>query len=94
MTPTRRDWLKIAGGTGAGLFARPLGAFHDFFRPADSAIPGAQTLVTACGICSPACGMRATVKDGTLTFPGRAPRRRSRRGTSVWKGGVWRRLSL
>jgi anaerobic selenocysteine-containing dehydrogenase len=68
MIPTRRDWLKIAGAGGAGLFAAPLKAFNEFFRPADSVIPGAQTLVTACGICSPACGMRATVKDGTLIF--------------------------
>jgi thiosulfate reductase/polysulfide reductase chain A len=57
-------------GMSAGLLAggRMAPAMDLFFRP--SAQKGAivQQFVTACGVCSPNCGIKATVSDGALTF--------------------------
>ncbi len=64
MVLTRRDWLQL---TGAGLVGAK-GAFGEYFQTVNAPAAGAQTLVTACGICSPSCGIRATVKDGAITF--------------------------
>lgn len=70
MAITRRNWLQLTGGAGAGALAggKLLGAFDDYFRAAAPAAAGEQTLITACGVCSPACGIKATVKDGAIRF--------------------------
>jgi len=68
MRSTRRDWLRMAGGAGlASLQSRLLAGFEDWFQPATTA-PDEQVLITACGICDSACGIRATVKDGVVRF--------------------------
>jgi thiosulfate reductase/polysulfide reductase chain A len=64
MAVTRRELLKLAG---AAWTSGPLGALEPFFRPA-SPSAAERKLITCCGICSPACGMVATVRDGVLTF--------------------------
>ena len=64
MAVTRRELLKLAG---AAWTSGPLGALESFFRPA-SPSAAERKLITCCGICSPACGMVATVRDGVLTF--------------------------
>lgn len=66
MALSRREWLERTGALGL-LPARALWGLDEYFRPAT--LPaGVQTLVTACGVCSPACGMRAWVKDGALLY--------------------------
>lgn len=61
----RRNWLKLSAGAAV---ATPLhGALETWFRPAETA-PSIRTVTTACGICSPACGIKATIQDGVLRF--------------------------
>jgi anaerobic selenocysteine-containing dehydrogenase len=64
---SRRNLLK-ATGAAAMSGDRVFAAFEEFFRAAPAKEATAQTILTACGVCSPACGMRATVKDGALTY--------------------------
>ena len=68
MTITRRDWMKVSGGASAALASSPMFALEDYFRPAVSRAATINTITTACGICSPACGIKATVQDGVLRF--------------------------
>ena len=88
MTMTRRNWLRLAGGTGAGVAAggKLFGSFENYFQPAGPATAGEQTLVTACGICSPACAIQATVKDGAIRFLQGLPGDLSGRGHLCGKG--------
>ncbi len=67
MALTRRDWLKT---TGAGMAAAPaaLGAFEDYFQPAASSSAAVTKAISCCGICSPACGLQATIQDGVVRF--------------------------
>ena len=67
MAISRRNLLKWTGASALGG-SPVLGAFNDYFRPAAPSAAVQQELITACGICSPACGMTATVTDGVLTF--------------------------
>lgn len=67
MSISRRSLLKWTGATALGG-SPALGAFSEYFQPAAPLAAQQQQLITACGICSPACGMKATVKDGVLTF--------------------------
>jgi len=67
---TRRDFLKTSGTAFAGAAVLP-GFLAGVVRKA--AAPGAEAaatsqLVSACGWCGSACGLKATVKDGVLTF--------------------------
>jgi thiosulfate reductase / polysulfide reductase chain A len=73
MKLNRRDWLRLTGGAGASALAgdRLFASFDQYFAPAATLNPAAgadQTVTTACGICSPACGIRATVRDGAIKF--------------------------
>ena len=70
MSLTRRNLIKLSGATGAGLATSPatLGVLGQFFQPAAALAATTTTVSTACGVCSPACAMRATVKDGVLQF--------------------------
>jgi thiosulfate reductase/polysulfide reductase chain A len=83
MTLTRRNWLRLTTATGAALAGDRL--FGDYFRPVQAASTD-QTLVTACGICSPACGIKATVRDGSIRFLEGLPGDLSGRGKLCGKG--------
>jgi thiosulfate reductase / polysulfide reductase chain A len=67
MSLTRRNWLRL---TGAGLAGSGslFGAFEEYFKAGSSSAAAAQKVVTACGLCSPACGIQATVRDGVMEF--------------------------
>ena len=70
MAISRRNLLRWTGAAGAAsLGARSLAGFSDFFAPAAGpALASEQEMITCCGICSPACAMKATVRDGVLKF--------------------------
>lgn len=90
MSLTRRNWLRLAGGAGAGLAAgnKLFGAFDEYFTAAPALAGEAQTLTTACGICSPACGIQATVKDGAIRFLQGLPGDLSGNGKLCGKGAA------
>jgi thiosulfate reductase/polysulfide reductase chain A len=85
---TRRDWLRLAGGAGAGLAGGKLFGFADYFQAASPSAGVESTLTTACGICSPACGIQATVKDGAIRFLQGLPEDLSGRGHLCGKGAA------
>ena len=70
MALTRRNLLKSTGAAGAAILTAPgaLKGFDQFFRPASALTAAATKVTTCCGICSPACGMQATVQDGVIQF--------------------------
>jgi thiosulfate reductase/polysulfide reductase chain A len=69
MNFSRRNFFRLAGAAGTGMFAgeKALASFDEYFTPA-AAATGDTTLTTACGICSPACGIQATIRDGSIKF--------------------------
>lgn len=67
MSISRRNLLKWTGAGAIGA-SPAMAAFDQYFRAAAPLAASEQQLITCCGICSPACGMKATVKDGVLTF--------------------------
>lgn len=68
MALSRRSLFKLTGAAGLLGAVRPLEGFEQFFRPAGSLAADATKISTACGICSPACGLQATVQDGVVRF--------------------------
>ena len=69
MALTRRNLFRLSGAAGAGLLTSPpLKAFEEYFRPASVNAATVQKITTCCGICSPACGLQATVEDGVVKF--------------------------
>jgi thiosulfate reductase / polysulfide reductase chain A len=70
MALTRRNLLKSSGAAGAALLTAPgaLKGFDQFFRPASALSATATKVTTCCGVCSPACGLQATVQDGVVQF--------------------------
>lgn len=69
MSLSRRNLFRLGTAAGAGLAAAPsLQAFENYFQPARSAIADMKTVISACGICGPFCGIQAKVKDGVLQF--------------------------
>jgi len=69
MAFSRRNLFRLSGAAGAGLLASsPLKAFEDYFRVAPVKAATVQKITTCCGICSPACGLQATVEDGVVKF--------------------------
>lgn len=65
---TRRTILRNTG-TAAVLSAAPWEElFAGYFEEARTAPYPPESIVTSCGICDSACGMRATVKDGVIRF--------------------------
>jgi len=83
MALSRRNFLQITGAAAAG---RLLGSFGDVFRTAQPTAFMERTLVTACGICDSACGVRATVRDGVLRFLEGLPEDLQGRGYLCGKG--------
>ena len=72
MSFSRRNLLKLSGAAGAWLGAgSPLQAFDQFFQPASAtglAAADPTRITTCCGVCSPACGLQATVQNGVVKF--------------------------
>ncbi len=65
---TRRTILRNTG-TVAVLSAAPWEElFAGYFEEARTAPYPPESIVTSCGLCDSACGMRATVKDGVIRF--------------------------
>ncbi|HEX9149196.1 MAG TPA: molybdopterin-dependent oxidoreductase [Thermoanaerobaculia bacterium] len=68
---SRRTFLRTSGVAAAGLVAAPAfleSLFAQTFGPLQSLPAGVTQLITACGLCDSVCGLRATMKDGILTF--------------------------
>lgn len=69
MSLSRRNLFQLGGAAGAGLAASPsLQAFENYFSAAASPYADMKTVISACGVCSPACGLQARVKDGVMQF--------------------------
>jgi thiosulfate reductase / polysulfide reductase chain A len=68
MQITRRNLFRLTGAAGLASAANPAAAFDKFFRPAEPSGATVSKLATCCGICSPACGLQATVQDGVVKF--------------------------
>jgi thiosulfate reductase / polysulfide reductase chain A len=74
MSLSRRNLLRFTGAAGAFLgMSRSAQAFDQFFRPAAAGASGgaaAETtrVATCCGVCSPACGLQATMQNGVVKF--------------------------
>jgi len=68
MSVSRRNWLKLATGAGAGLALVEVGLDPTEVQAATKRVKlaGAQEFTTACNFCSCGCGMVAHVKDGKL----------------------------
>jgi thiosulfate reductase/polysulfide reductase chain A len=87
MALTRRNLLQIGGATGAALAASPaLEAFDQFFQPAAAELNADTKVVSACGVCSPGCGLQATLRDGVVKFIEGLPGDESGRGALCGKG--------
>lgn len=67
-TISRRTLLRNAASAGMMGALSAHSAFADYFKPAPAALYSPETLITCCGICDSACGIRATVSDGVVTF--------------------------
>lgn len=83
---SRRDLLRTTGAASATGLLSAESAFAEFFQPASRAIFPQDSIVTACGICDSACGIRATVKDGVIQFLQGLPEDPQGGGTLCAKG--------
>ncbi len=68
MPLTRRNLFRLTGSAGLLSACQPLEAFNTFFRAAQNRSANITKINTACGVCSPACGLQATVEDGVVRF--------------------------
>ncbi|MCS7026552.1 MAG: molybdopterin-dependent oxidoreductase [Bryobacteraceae bacterium] len=69
MSISRREWLNVSAGAAASAITSPLLAgLSQWFRPAQLRAATVQTVVSACGVCSPACGLKITLEDGVIRF--------------------------
>lgn len=69
MALSRRSWMQLVSAGGAATAADPLlAALNGYFRAAGPAAANEQKILTACGVCSPNCGITATVRDGVARF--------------------------
>jgi formate dehydrogenase major subunit len=68
MNVTRRDWLKVTAGAGAGLALCDLGFNIQEVQAATKSLKlsGAKEYTTACNFCSCGCGMVVHVRNGQL----------------------------
>ncbi|HBY58950.1 MAG TPA: hypothetical protein DEH78_03965, partial [Solibacterales bacterium] len=61
--------MQVTGAAGALGASGSAQAFEEFFRPAaDGPAAEATKVTTCCGVCSPACGLEATVENGVVKF--------------------------
>lgn len=67
MALTRRNLIKY---TGMGLLTAPgaLPGFGQYFKAAGSSNATVTKATSCCGVCSPACGLQATLQDGVVKF--------------------------
>lgn len=67
MALTRRNLIKY---TGMGLLTAPatLPGFSEYFKAAASLNASTTKVTSCCGVCSPACGLQATLQDGVVKF--------------------------
>lgn len=65
-----------------------LATFHQFFQPATARAAAMETITTACGVCSPACGIKVTLKDGVVKFMEGIPGDKSGGGKLCGKGAA------
>jgi formate dehydrogenase major subunit len=64
---TRRSWLKLVAGGGAGLAVSDLVDAREIERAAASTkLKDAKEITTACNFCSCGCGIICHVRDGKL----------------------------
>ena len=68
MSISRRNWLKVTAGGGAGLALAGLGFSASKVQAATGhlKLAGAKEFTTACNFCSCGCGMVGHVVDGKL----------------------------
>lgn len=66
MSLTRRELLRTS--VAALSAGKLLGGVEQYFRPVSNPASLGQQMITACGICSPSCGIKATIQDGTVRF--------------------------
>ena len=67
MSLSRRSWLKLVGGAGAGLAVADVVDARELRAAAASTkLVGAKEVTTACNFCSCGCGIVAHVRDGKL----------------------------
>lgn len=65
---SRRGLLRSAAVAGS-LAALPINkALASYFQPSHPALYPQDSLVSCCGICDSACGIRATISDGVVRF--------------------------
>ena len=68
MSISRRNWLKLTAGGGAGLALAELGFSASKVQAATEhlKLTGAKQFTTSCNFCSCGCGMIARGTDGKL----------------------------
>jgi formate dehydrogenase major subunit len=67
MSLSRRDWLKVAAGGGAGLAIAELVDIQEVQAATKSMkLASVKEYTTACNFCSCGCGMVGRVRDGKL----------------------------
>ncbi len=68
MSITRRNLIQVSAAAGVAAMPGSLDAFDEFFKKAAAAEANVSKMITCCGVCSPACGLQATVQDGVVKF--------------------------
>jgi formate dehydrogenase major subunit len=86
---SRRSWLKLIGGGGAGLAVADLVDARELHAAAASTrLVGAKEVTTACNFCSCGCGIIAHVRDGQLVHMEGDPDHVVNRGALCSKGAA------
>lgn len=90
MNVTRRNWMQLAGAGMTGLLTERLAAARtELFAPRSAELASdVRTVTSACGICSPACGLKMTVRDNVLQFVEGIPGDHSGKGHLCGKGAA------
>ena len=84
---SRRSWLKLLAGGGAGLAVADLVDARELQAAAASTkLTGAREVTTACNFCSCGCGIVAHVRDGKLIHMEGDPDHVVNRGALCSKG--------
>jgi len=89
MSLSRRDFLKLSGGTAAaGVLAAEVSASSDALTPVEKGlrIKGAKETTTICPYCSVGCGIIVHTKDGKVINTEGDPDHPTNEGTLCSKG--------
>ena len=85
---SRRDFLKLTGGTAAaGVLAAGLSADEAEAKEKELRIKGAVETKTVCPYCSVGCGISVYTKDGKVIYTDGDPDNPTNEGTLCSKGG-------